>query len=169
MMRVRSLHTPRREWGGTMTPMIDVIFLLLIFFICTASFQPLEEELPATLAGEVETPDGPPPPPEQHEPPVVVRITLEKGVLQFRVDETPCATLDVVRVALASHPHDAETIIAPARDIAVRDALAVYDLCRALHRTEIRFGVSKEMGGAAVNPPGRVLRQTGYQRDPESP
>ena len=33
-----------------MTPMIDVIFLLLIFFVCTASFQPPEEVLPTNMS-----------------------------------------------------------------------------------------------------------------------
>ena len=32
-----------------MTPMIDVIFLLLIFFVCTASFQAPEQILPTNL------------------------------------------------------------------------------------------------------------------------
>lgn len=32
-----------------MTPMIDVVFLLLIFFLCTASFQIPEQELAASL------------------------------------------------------------------------------------------------------------------------
>ena len=32
-----------------MTPLIDVIFLLLIFFLCTANFRPLEQSLPATV------------------------------------------------------------------------------------------------------------------------
>ena len=33
-----------------MTPMIDVIFLLLIFFVCTASFRAVEEVLPTNLS-----------------------------------------------------------------------------------------------------------------------
>ena len=33
-----------------MTPMIDVIFLLLIFFVSTASFQAAEETLPTNLS-----------------------------------------------------------------------------------------------------------------------
>ncbi|MFV2070278.1 MAG: ExbD/TolR family protein, partial [Pirellulales bacterium] len=32
-----------------MTPMIDVVFLLLIFFVCTASFQVAEEMVPVHL------------------------------------------------------------------------------------------------------------------------
>ena len=40
----------------TMTPMIDVVFLLLIFFICTASFQIVEQNLPSRI--QLELPPG---------------------------------------------------------------------------------------------------------------
>src|SRR5262245_50507503 len=35
--------------GGAMTPMIDVVFLLLIYFLCTASFVVADRFLPTTL------------------------------------------------------------------------------------------------------------------------
>ena len=40
-----------------MTPMIDVIFLLLIFFVCTARFRASEEVLPTSLSlpGAIDT------------------------------------------------------------------------------------------------------------------
>lgn len=38
--------------GVAMTPMIDVVFLLLIFFLCTATFQRPESELAASLLVE---------------------------------------------------------------------------------------------------------------------
>ena len=38
--------------GVAMTPMIDVVFLLLVFFLCTASFQRPESELAASLVVE---------------------------------------------------------------------------------------------------------------------
>ncbi len=40
---------------SVMTPMIDVVFLLLIFFLTTASFQKLEKQLPAASASEPES------------------------------------------------------------------------------------------------------------------
>lgn len=45
-MKRRSFFQSKESLQLQMTPMIDVIFLLLIFFICTASFQQLEELLP---------------------------------------------------------------------------------------------------------------------------
>ena len=38
----------RTSLDNMMTPMIDVVFLLLIFFLTTASFQRLEKLLPSS-------------------------------------------------------------------------------------------------------------------------
>ena len=60
-----------------MTPMIDVVFLLLVFFIWTASFQIVEQVLPSHLsevAGSLPTnPDEPPPIDEDFDK-VVLRV-----------------------------------------------------------------------------------------------
>src|SRR5205814_9545565 len=42
-------QTDRGRIDVKMTPMIDVVFQLLIFFVCTVSFQALEEVLPTHL------------------------------------------------------------------------------------------------------------------------
>lgn len=49
--------TTRRATSGNplataMTPMIDVVFLLLVFFLCTASFDEPEQNLAASLSVE---------------------------------------------------------------------------------------------------------------------
>ena len=49
-MRTPSYQNDRREGLDVkMTPMIDVVFLLLIFFVATASFQMVEHVLPSSL------------------------------------------------------------------------------------------------------------------------
>ena len=50
-----STHSGDRQ-DVTMTPMIDVVFLLLIFFICTASFQIVEQTLQSGV--QLELPPG---------------------------------------------------------------------------------------------------------------
>ena len=63
MKRPTYHRDPHGRLDVKMTPMIDVIFLLLIFFVCTASFQPPEEVLPVqmpssgAIAAEVEIPE----------------------------------------------------------------------------------------------------------------
>ena len=51
-MRIRSVLTSDRDLGEdqTMTPMIDIVFLLLVFFVCVATDQVVEMSLPTELA-----------------------------------------------------------------------------------------------------------------------
>lgn len=55
---MRRLHSKRRaNFALRMTPMIDVVFLLLIFFLVTAKFRPAESFLPFGLsAGQAQGP-----------------------------------------------------------------------------------------------------------------
>jgi len=49
---LRRLHTGQRRYAALrMAPMIDVIFLLLIFFLVAAKWRPQEDFLPFQLAG----------------------------------------------------------------------------------------------------------------------
>ncbi|HCS54890.1 MAG TPA: biopolymer transporter ExbD, partial [Planctomycetaceae bacterium] len=50
-MRIRSVLTSDRDLGEdqTMTPMIDIVFLLLVFFVCVATDQVVEMSLPTEL------------------------------------------------------------------------------------------------------------------------
>ena len=49
----RSKDLDRDECEMEMTPMIDVVFLLLIFFMCTLKFKTLEGKLSAYLPKDV--------------------------------------------------------------------------------------------------------------------
>ena len=52
-MRRSSIYNERRgDVDVKMTPMIDVVFLLLVFFIWTASFQIVEQVLPSSVSAQ---------------------------------------------------------------------------------------------------------------------
>ncbi|HBT77287.1 MAG TPA: hypothetical protein DEB39_10285, partial [Planctomycetaceae bacterium] len=76
-----------------MTPMIDVIFLLLIFFICTASFQRIEQLLSANLAlpgtSRTETLDERPKTVDVAR----IRITYDRQTF-YTVEQSQCGSLD---------------------------------------------------------------------------
>ncbi|AQQ70571.1 protein TolR [Limihaloglobus sulfuriphilus] len=48
----RLIQSRRRSYSLRMMPMIDVIFLLLIFFLVTAKFRPKEDFLPVALPSD---------------------------------------------------------------------------------------------------------------------
>ena len=77
-MQIPSSHGRRDDLDVKMTPMIDVVFLLLVFFVWTASFQVAEQILPSRVsqaAGADPTAATLPPPPEADFPDIVIRIT----------------------------------------------------------------------------------------------
>ncbi|MBN1853905.1 MAG: biopolymer transporter ExbD [Pirellulales bacterium] len=130
-----------------MTPMIDVVFLLLIFFVCTASFQMAEAILPTSLLAAGTAPSNLQsqiePPPEQ----VVVRATLQNGQPRWAVDERLCATLLDVRTVLAAvFEIDASVpvILDMDGDMPLGHAIDVYDLCRLIGFDRIQFAASIE-------------------------
>ena len=104
-MRIPSHHfesSGRRD--ATMTPMIDVVFLLLIFFICTASFQIIEHNLPSPI--QMETPGGvrdlKSEPAEQDLEPVVLKIGWQRGAPTWTISGEPCSSWIVLQQQLAA-------------------------------------------------------------------
>jgi biopolymer transport protein ExbD len=142
-MRLPS-HHGRTEADIAMTPMIDVVFQLLIFFICTANFQLEEELLPLGLAatGSNQAVKSEETEPEPNR--VVVRATRTGGQTQWIVNERPIASLTEVQTAL-----DAVTManaavpvtLDVAGDVPLGDMIDVYDLCRLLGLEKIEFAV----------------------------
>ena len=96
-MRVPSQR--QRQTGldnESMTPMIDVVFLLLVFFVCASIGQEPESLLPAdigagTSAPEIELPE--PDPDELPSQPVRIRLELEttSRELEIQLNERPVA------------------------------------------------------------------------------
>jgi biopolymer transport protein ExbD len=146
-MRVPSHHDDRRQTDIAMTPMIDVVFLLMIFFICTASFQLAEELLPTSLA--VASGSSTPAPVEM-EPDlerIIVRATRVDGTTHWLVNERPCDTLAEVRQVLqaaAEIDHSLPVILDVAGDVPLGDMIDVYDLCRLEGFKKIQFAAERK-------------------------
>ena len=124
-----------------MTPMIDVIFLLLVFFVCTANFKPPEETLPmnTTLPGSVATESKLPDP-----------LNLDFALIKISFDQQPrwqvvenhCTTLHEVQNILRSI-HDVKpdtpVIIESADSVPMENVIDVYDACRSAGLLQIQF------------------------------
>ena len=129
-----------------MTPMIDVVFLLLIFFVCTASFQIAEAMLPSPLsrmgATAVELL------PEMTDIPlerVLVEISRAGEASQISINGQACPTLQRLSEllsALAAIDRTLPVILDIAGETRLAVAIDVYDRCRLAGFDQIQFAAT---------------------------
>lgn len=146
-MRQPSYHHQTRErLDVTMTPMIDVIFLLLIFFVCTASFQPPEEilptrlSLPGAIAADVlldpETLDL---------DEIVVKILWNDGRPRWQINDRDYDRLADVATILqgtCALQADLPVILDIAPSVPMENVIRLYDLCLSIGLQKVQFAAS---------------------------
>lgn len=149
-MRRPSPFTDRRDPVDIkMTPMIDVVFLLMIYFIWSSNTGTAEQLLPSSLspptAGAGNTaPDTPPPPDIEYEP-VVVRVVLVGGEVGWRVNDTPMqsfAELQSKLTTLARIKRDAPIVLHPEPEVPLGHVIDVFDLSRLIGFEKVQFAVN---------------------------
>jgi biopolymer transport protein ExbD len=149
-MRVPSPFRDRRTSVELqLTPMIDCVFLLMIYFLWSSSFAIAEMSLPSKLSvppnisgtGTVNEP----PPPEADFPTVVVRVLWNGNAPIWTVNEMPVSSLAELRQQLASIARikrDAPIILDPASDVPLGDVIDVFDLSLLLGFQKVQFAAS---------------------------
>ena len=126
---------------SAMTPMIDVVFLLLIFFVVTSSFQTVERLLPSELtapsgtgiAAELK---------EQDFEKIVVRLQMSPQGTIWKINGETVgsrAELAAKLSALASIRADLPVVIHPDEEIQLGDVVRVYDVARDVGLANIQF------------------------------
>jgi len=130
--------------------MIDVVFLLLVFFVWTASFHIAEHILPSSVSAVrgTEPSDPSTPPPEEDFDDVVIRIHWLDTQPGWRVNEEPMTTLDDVRAALAgvaAVKPDAPVILHPDQDVPLGHVIDVYDATRLEGFEKVQFAASERI------------------------
>ncbi|MFW6171485.1 MAG: biopolymer transporter ExbD [Planctomycetota bacterium] len=151
-MRLPDHHIDRRNaMEIKMTPMIDVVFLLLVFFLWTASFQVVEQVLPSHLrevAGTRAAPSEELPPIEEDFDKVVVRVLWVDERPQWRINQIRFGDLQQVRARLesiAAIKRDAPVILHPEKDVSLGHVIDLYDLTRLVGFEEIQFAASEQI------------------------
>lgn len=134
-----------------MTPMIDVVFLLLVFFVCASIGQKPESLLPAEIgpgSSDVQV-DLPKTDPDEIEP-QSVRIHLglqpNTGELAIEVNErgVPDAGELMRRLKRLAELDPASKILLNIEDdVSVQQFIGVYDLCQVLEFESISFALKK--------------------------
>jgi len=148
MRRFSPYRDGRERLDVKMTPMIDVIFLLLVFFVATASFQAIEEVLPTrfTLPGAVASQ-------VQIDPEIVDldEIVIDVGWRSGRptwevvgVEYASLAELGAVLRQTREIKPDLPVILDVEASVPMEHVIDVYDLCRAVGLERIQFAASGE-------------------------
>ena len=138
-----------------MTPMIDVVFLLLVFFVWTASFQMAEQLLPGSVStASTAKPAGAgpatldePPPPEADFDQLVVKIALRDGLPIWVVNEQEVASIGDVRRKLeriASISRTAPVVLHPSGEVPLGHVIDAYDAARLAGFSKVSFAASSK-------------------------
>jgi biopolymer transport protein ExbD len=152
-MRIPSRYSSgrARELKLELTPMIDCVFLLMVYFIWTSGFGIVENILPSRLsvaAGTSQTPTNEPPPPEADFDNIIVRILYTGRDPAWTVNETPVGSLEDLRGQLASIAgikRDAPVILHPDPEVDLGSVIEVYDLARIVGFAKVQFAASKSV------------------------
>ena len=124
-----------------MTPLIDVVFLLMIFFIMTLNFlEPegiLENRLPETSKLAVT---------DQQKDWEIVRIHLSHGSVRPRIylQEREINDLKDLFHNLNLLPRDIMIVIDPDSKVAYKHVINIYNTCLKSKKTNIAFSISRD-------------------------
>ena len=177
-MRTPSIYTRQRTGLDIpMTPLIDVVFQLLVFFLLTASFHAAEHLLPSSVSAPQASGTGSPtetPPPEDDFDQVVVRILWVDGQPAWQVNGQMLGGLTEVRNTLAAVARvkaDAPVILHPDPEVPLGHVIDVYDVTRLVGFPQVQFAAGA--GGITSPSAARVhglrffkIRHEEYYRSP---
>lgn len=131
-----------------MTPMIDVVFLLLIFFVWTASFQVVEYLLPSKISEQAGAGAEVDIPPElvdlEH---VVVRLLGKGAAVKWMMNDEALSGLREVETRLnqvATIRNDIPVIVDPEKQVQLGDVINVYDAALRAGFHSVQFTTSAE-------------------------
>jgi biopolymer transport protein ExbD len=131
-----------------MTPMIDMVFLLIVFFVWTSGMQAVEMLLPSKVSqsqgSQTSTTETPP---EADFDPVVIQIVIQGDRIAWNVNEQPLSSLAELRgllLKLAAIKRDAPVILHPLPQVELGAVIDVYDLARVTGFEKIQFVAEAE-------------------------
>lgn len=133
-----------------MTPMIDVVFLLLIFFVVASVGQIPDEILPASImegvTAEVEPVN---PDPLIASPDIRIDLAREADELVIRLNQSVVspAVLQQRLSQLVEIDPSSRIILGGADDVLVQHFMTVYERCQVLGFQKISFAVGANSAG----------------------
>ena len=126
-----------RDPGFQLAPMIDVVFLLLCFFIATQVFSQWEMEigiqLPTADTGKV---------PERLPGEVIINVLKDGSVVVNRQDVTDGESLEKMLIRLAEFFPGQPVLIRADKSVAYEHVVRVLDYCRKAEIWNISFATT---------------------------
>ncbi len=132
---------------SAMTPMIDVVFLLLVFFVWTASFQIVEQVLPSQLVTESgqQNIDIDPPPEQSDLDNLVIRIEFDGAAATWILQEQAMADIEQVSrqlAAIGAISTDVPVILWPEKSVPLEYVVAAFDAAKSSGYSKISYAIS---------------------------
>ena len=137
------------DMDSAMTPMIDVVFLLLVFFVWTASFVAIEQVLPSEMSSQLgEQPvDSITPPIESDLDQVVVRIGWDEMQPSWSINREAYSDLASVNgqlQLLANAAVATPIILHPQPNVPLGYVIETYDVAKSCRFEKISFAVNPQ-------------------------
>ena len=126
-----------------MAPMIDIIFILLIFFLTTSLFARMENELSITVPTADESQ-----PPQRTPGEIIINLTVE-GVIVVNQRQLTLQELQDILMKIGKLYKDQSVIIRGDRDALFGKAISILDACA-------RAGIWNVSFAAMQSEPGEV-------------
>ena len=148
MVRLPATRADREhDIDSTMTPMIDVVFLLLIFFVWTAGTQIVEYILPSQISAQLgnQQTDITDPLPEQDFDNVVIRVRFDGALPDWTINEQGMETIgDVFDTlnSLAAINMEAPIIVHPDENVPIGFVIEVYDQAKLAGFEKVSFALN---------------------------
>ena len=137
------------DMDSAMTPMIDVVFLLLVFFVWTASFQIVEHILPSNMStqvGSAATEDVQPPPEKDFDD-IILKVGWNGVAPTFKINNQPVASLDAVEAQLkiiSDIEKTAKLILHPDPVVPLGHVIQAYDVANLAGFGTVSFAVNQK-------------------------
>jgi biopolymer transport protein ExbD len=148
-MRVpTSRNGPVCDFDRTVTPMVDVVFQLLVFFVLASGGRVAEQSLSTILsAGNVSSPEIRQPTKRSAELWIHLARDAAKQRTRMQLNGREYADIAALRGALhelAAAAGESLVILDVAGEVPLSDVILVYDSCRAAKFHSINFAASPE-------------------------
>lgn len=122
-----------------MAPMIDVVFLLLIFFMCVSKWKLAEGNLAAELPTEGAVSEAPPEPVDLEK--IIIKLQRSGDGVRIRMSDRLCPSFDILTENLKGLRGvvDTPVIIDADRDVLFRDAISALNASIKAEFTNVSF------------------------------